>query len=226
MNPPERGLFLREQSIQGGAADLGAFGDLGLGDASLQCFARSARDFLQRLALTPAGSGQVRAQLVQGPAELDVWRIVHAGSVKDLRQNVKCVTLRSSRKRPRDVGPSGVMAKELEVPMQAERTDSWQDDVLDAGAEKLDAAGAVVVRLTTDGPQVVSRVYSTDDYETPSNEAATSKLRRVAVRRATQLLNQDHGGWNYYVVIRYASGQLVAWTGMHSILCERDGDES
>lgn len=104
--------------------------------------------------------------------------------------------------------------------MQAERTRYWQDEVLDTGAEALGDPGAVVVRLTRDSAEVVSRVYDVADYDT------TTDLRRVAIRRSTQLLNGDHEGWNYYVVIRYVTGQIVVWTGMHSILTERDGDES
>jgi len=98
--------------------------------------------------------------------------------------------------------------------MQAERTDSWQHDLLEAGIEALPDPGAVVIRLVADGPQVASRIYRTEDYKT------TRDLRRVAVRRATQLLNEDREGRNYYVAIRYPSGQVVVWTGMHGILIE------
>jgi hypothetical protein len=94
------------------------------------------------------------------------------------------------------------------------RSDTWQHDLLRAGAEALPDPGAVVVRLGADGPQVVSRVYRTEDYRT------TRELRRVAVRRSTQLLNGDQEGRNHYVAIRYATGQVVIWTGMHSILVE------
>lgn len=76
-----------------------------------------------------------------------------------------------------------------------------------------------MVRLTREGPEVVSRVYRAADYE------STIHLRRVAVRRSTHLFNQDSEGWNYYVVIRYASGEVVAWTGMHGILIEREADD-
>lgn len=92
----------------------------------------------------------------------------------------------------------------------------WHVQILNAGAEALIDPGAVVVRFTNEGPEVVSRQYRIADY------ATTTDLRRVAVRRATQLLNEDRDGWNYYVVVRYASGQVVAWSGMHSILAERD----
>lgn len=90
----------------------------------------------------------------------------------------------------------------------------WRDGILQAAREALNEPGAVVVRLTTQGSEAVSRVYRASDYD------SSTTLRRVAVSRATRLLNQDQGGWNYYSVIRYPGGELVAWTGMHSILAE------
>jgi hypothetical protein len=97
-------------------------------------------------------------------------------------------------------------------------SEHWHVEILDATVAILREPGAVVVRHTNTGPQVVSRVYNADDYKD------TTELRRVAVRRSTQLLNEDRDGWNYYVVIRYAGGEVVVWTGMHSILCERGGE--
>ena len=91
----------------------------------------------------------------------------------------------------------------------------WRQGVIDAARETLTEPGAVVVRLNRLQPEVVSRLYRLADY------ADTRELRRVAVRRSTQLLNADREGWNYYAVIRYpGAGGYVAWTGMHSILTE------
>lgn len=103
---------------------------------------------------------------------------------------------------------------------RAEASVHWHTQILNAGASALEGPGAVVVRYTNEGPQIVSRAYNADDYET------TVELRRVAVRRSTQLLNDDTQGWNHYVVARYATGKVVVWTGMHSILCEQDGENS
>jgi hypothetical protein len=91
---------------------------------------------------------------------------------------------------------------------------SWQQGVIDSARTALKDAGAVVVRLSQDGPSVISRVYRTKDYKT------TKDLRRVAIRQMTRAMNQDCSGCNHYVVIRYADGSLVAWTGMHSLLAE------
>ncbi len=104
----------------------------------------------------------------------------------------------------------------LEAP---DHTDSWQQDLLQAGEEALgNDAGAVVIRLARREPQIVSRVYRAENYED------TTELRRVAVRRSTQLLNGDQSGWAYYVAIRYATGRVVIWTDMHSILIEEGTD--
>jgi hypothetical protein len=96
----------------------------------------------------------------------------------------------------------------------------WRQGIIDAARAPLTEPGAVVVRLNREGPEVVSRVYRLADYD------GTVALRRVAIRRATQLLNADQEGWNYYAVVRYPEGAgFVAWTGMHSILAEADQGE-
>lgn len=90
----------------------------------------------------------------------------------------------------------------------------WRGDILRAGLDLLDEPGAVIIRMSRMGAEPVSRVYPASDYD------STQRLRRVAVTRMSRLLNADQAGWNYYSVIRYAGGELVAWTGMHSVLAE------
>ena len=95
--------------------------------------------------------------------------------------------------------------------MNVTKTD-WRQAIAEVGDYALTETGAVIVRLDRDGPHVVSRVYFAADYKD------TTTLRRVAITRCTRIMNSDHEGWNHYVVIRYKTGELVVWTGMHSIL--------
>lgn len=162
----------------------------------------------------PVGPGWTWGQTSPG----DRFALPHGEVVRVKSHTKRHVTFYGDRPIDQSISPLQNLHSGA-VYLGATAPEHWHVEILDATIATLREPGAVVVRLTREGPHVVSRVYRAADYKT------TTDLRRVAVRRSTQLLNQDSGGWNYYVVIRYASGEIVAWTGMHSFLCERKAEQ-
>jgi hypothetical protein len=115
-------LLLREQPIQGGAADPYPLGDLGLAHTSCEGLGGSDGDLLHRRPLFAADSLQGLTQLVESATGFYVGCVGHGASVKHLPQSVNCVTLRASTKRSGAAPTARSTAKELEVPMQDQPT--------------------------------------------------------------------------------------------------------
>jgi hypothetical protein len=95
----------------------------------------------------------------------------------------------------------------------------WRYDIAETARPILDAhgVGAVIVGSGPNGPEVVSRSYSRDDY------ANSNILQAVAWGQATRYFNEG-GGFNFYVVNRYDTGATVVWNGRHCILVTVDGE--
>lgn len=95
-------------------------------------------------------------------------------------------------------------------------TMDWRTQIADAARPALmsHGVGAVIVRFSAKGCEVVSRFYALSDYRDSRHLAAT------VWSRATRWINADGEGTNYYVVNRYEDASIVVYNTRHSILYE------
>src|SRR5690349_3628348 len=98
MSTDHKGYGLLQDSVQGGAADPGALGDLRSGHAGLQGIGSDGGDLLHGPRLDTPGAGERSSQLVELAAGLDVGCVGHGATVKHLTASVNRVTMRASEK--------------------------------------------------------------------------------------------------------------------------------
>ena len=89
-------LLLEQQTVQRGAADPDALGDLGLGHSRIEGIGCGSGDGTHYGALLAADALQDLAQFVESATGFDVGCVGHGVSVNHLLHNVNRVTLASS----------------------------------------------------------------------------------------------------------------------------------
>lgn len=90
---------------------------------------------------------------------------------------------------------------------------TWQQDIAEVAREALTDHGAVIVRLGSNGPAVISRLYPHADYQ-------PGRMLSVVWSQATRMQNEDFN-CTYYVVTRDAES-LRVWVSVRCILCTVD----